>query len=141
MLEEEVLMNQGAWPSRAIAITAASVLGILIAVQDRAAPFGDDSAQFTVLLWLVSSGLLGFIVPRRPWLWAVTVGPWLPAMYVVLQAAGLDAPIHPNTIGTSLILIPVCLGVCAVGAYAGALARRIILPPSRAGEALPDTGA
>jgi hypothetical protein len=134
-------MNQEAWSRRTIAITAASALGILIAVQDRAAPFGDDSAKFTVLLWLISSGLFGFIMPRRPWVWAIAVGPWLPAMDLVLQALGLSAPIHPNTFSTSLILIPVSLGVCAVGAYAGALARRIILPPSRAGEALPGTGA
>ena len=44
------------------------------------APFGDDTGQFTVFLWLVSSGLLGFVMPRRPWLWAVSIGPWLPLM-------------------------------------------------------------
>jgi hypothetical protein len=118
----------------------ASGLGIAIALIDRAAPFGDDSAQFTVFLWLVCSGLLGFVMPRRPWLWAVAVGPWLPAMYLVLQVLGLHAPIQPNTYTTSLILIPISLAVCAVGAYAGALARRIIRPPSRAAEALPGTG-
>jgi hypothetical protein len=61
-------------------------------------------------------------------------------MYLVLQALGWHVPVHPNTSTTSLILIPVSLGVCAVGAYAGAWARRIILPPSRRREALPGAG-
>src|SRR5262245_40322228 len=78
-------MNQDTWFSRTIAVAVASGLGIAIAMQDKAAPFGDDSSQFTVLLWLVTSGLLGFIMPRRPWLWTVSVGPWLPAMYLALQ--------------------------------------------------------
>lgn len=133
-------MMQDSWYSRTIAVAVASGLGIVIAVQDQAAPFGDDSAQFTVFLWLVSSSLLGFCMPRRPWLWAVTIGPWLPLMYLVLQVLGWQAPIHPNTSTTGLILIPVSLIVCAVGAYGGALARRIILPPSRSAEAFPGTG-
>ncbi|HZW34178.1 MAG TPA: hypothetical protein VFF52_25875 [Isosphaeraceae bacterium] len=133
-------MNQETWPSRVIGVAVASALGILIAVQDKAAPFGDDSAPFTVLLWLVSSGLLGFVLPRRPWLWALSIGPWLPLMYLVLQGLGVHAPIKPDTFSTSLILIPIALGVCAVGAYAGALARRMILPPSRAAEPLAGAG-
>jgi hypothetical protein len=133
-------MKQDTWLSRTIAVAVASGLGIAIAVQDRAAPFGDDSAQFTVFLWLACSGLLGFAMPRRPWLWAVCVGPWLPAMYLVLQVLGLHAPINPNTYTTSLILIPISLGVCAVGACAGALARRIVRPPPHPAETLPGAG-
>jgi hypothetical protein len=113
---------------------------MVIAVQDKAAPFGDDSAQFTVFLWLVSSGLLGFVMPRRPWLWAVCIGPWLPVMYLVLQALGWHVPVHPNTSTTALILLPISLAVCAVGAYAGALARRILRPPSGPAETLPGRG-
>jgi hypothetical protein len=134
-------MKLDTWVSRTIALALASGLGIAIAVIDRAAPFGDDSAQFTVLLWLASSGLLGFVMPRRPWLWAIAVGPWLPAMYLVLQALGLHTTIKPDTFTTSLILIPISLVVCAVGAYAGALARRIMLPPSRAAGVVPGPGA
>jgi hypothetical protein len=133
-------MKQDTWVSRAMAVALGSGLGIAIAAQDRAAPFGDDSGQFTVLLWLIGSGLLGFIMPRRPWLWAISVGPWLPAMYLVLQALGWHAPIHPNTSSTSLILVPISLVVCAAGAYAGALARRMILPPSRPAEVFPGAG-
>jgi hypothetical protein len=123
------------------AVAVASGLGILIALVDRAAPFGDDSSKSTIVLWLACSGLLGLAMPRRPWLWAVTVGPWLPAMYLVLQAMGLHSPIKPDTYTTSLLLVGVSLVVCAVGAYVGALARRIIGPPSRPVETLPGTGA
>jgi hypothetical protein len=80
-------------------------------------------------------------MPRRPWLWALAVGPWLPAIYLVLQALGQPAPIKPNSYTTSLILILISLAACAVGAYAGALARRMILPPSRAAEPLSGAGA
>ncbi len=133
-------MRPDTWRSRTIMAAVASALGIVIAVQDKAAPFGDDSGQFTVFLWLVSSSLLGFVMPRRPWLWAVCIGPWLPVMYLVLQALGWHVPIHPNTATTALILLPISLGVCAVGAYAGALARRILRPPSSLAESLPGTG-
>jgi hypothetical protein len=133
-------MKQDTWVAWTIAIALASGLGIAIALIDRAAPFGDDSAQFTVLLWLAASGLLGFVLPRRPWLWSVAVGPWLPAMYLVLQGLGLHTTMKPDMFTTSLILIPISLVVCAAGAYAGALARRIILPPSRAAGAVPGTG-
>jgi hypothetical protein len=112
----------------------ASGLGILIAVIDRLAPFGDDSGPFTVLLWLVSSGGLGFAMPNRPWRWALTVGPWLPAMYLVLRTLGIHAPIHPETYPTCLILIPVSLVACGLGAYVGALLRRLVGPLSRSGE-------
>jgi hypothetical protein len=119
-----------------IAVAVASGLGILIGLVDRAEPFGDDSTLSTIALWLACSGLLGFAMPRRPWLWAVSVGPWLPAMYLVLLALGFHDPLHPNnTYTTGLILIGLSLVVCAVGAYAGALVRRIIGPPSRPVEA------
>src|SRR5579859_6897391 len=66
-------MKYDRWLLPTIAVAVASGMGILIAVVDRAAPFGDDSSQFTVFLWLVSSGLLGFVMPGRPWRWAVLV--------------------------------------------------------------------
>ncbi|HEV3165106.1 MAG TPA: hypothetical protein VGZ22_13860 [Isosphaeraceae bacterium] len=118
----------------------ASGFGLMIAAVDVRAPFGDDSAQFTVFLWLVTCGLLGFAVPRRPWLWAILVGPWVPFTYLVLLRSGVLRPAKPID-ATDFILIPACLVVCLVGAYAGALARRAILPPSSSRDTLPGASA
>jgi hypothetical protein len=123
-----------------IGLAVASGLGILIALVDRAEPFGDDSSKSTILLWLACSGVLGFALPRSPWLWAVSVGPWLSAMYLIRHALGLHSPIKPDTYTSGLLLMGVSLVVCAVGAYAGALVRRVIRPPSQPAEALPGTG-
>jgi len=125
---------------RTIGLAVASGLGILIALVDRAEPFGDDSSKSTILLWLACSGLLGFALPRSPWLWAVSVGPWLSAMYLILHALGLHSPIKPDTYTSGLLLMGVSLVVCAVGAYAGAMVRRIVRPPSQSVETLPGTG-
>jgi hypothetical protein len=124
---------------RTIGLAVASALGILIALLDRAEPFGDDSSKSTILLWLACSGLLGFALPRRPWLWAIAVGPWLPATYLILHALGLHSPIKPDTYTSSVLLMGVSVVVCAVGAYAGALVRRVVRPPSQSVEALPWT--
>jgi hypothetical protein len=125
---------------RMISLLVASGLGILIALVDRAEPFGDDSSKSTILLWLVCSGMLGFALPRSPWLWAVSVGPWLPATYLSLHALGLHSPIKPDTYMSGFLLMGVSLVVCAVGAYAGALVRRSVWPPSQSVEAIPGTG-
>jgi len=112
-----------------LASVVALGLGLTIAVLDLVAPFGDDSAQFTVLLWLVCCAGLGFAVPRRPWRWAVLVGPWLPVLYLTLGVFRLLAFGKAFSYADTL-LIPVALGVCLIGAYIGALSRRIALPPS-----------
>jgi hypothetical protein len=134
-------MNKTIGVEQTIGLAVASGLGILIALVDRAEPFGDDSLKSTILLWLACSGLLGFALPRRPWLWAVSVGPWLPAMYLILHALGLNSSMKPDTYTTALLLMVVSVVVCAVGAYAGALVRRIVWPPSRPVEALPGPNA
>jgi hypothetical protein len=135
-------MKPHRWPSQVIGIVIASGLGIVIGLVDGAEPFGDDTTSLTIVLWLACSGLLGLAMPRRPWLWAVSVGPWLPAMYLVRLALGFRDPLHPNnTYATGLILIGLSLVICAVGSYAGAMVRRIVGPPSRPVESLPGTGA
>jgi hypothetical protein len=120
--------DNGALP--AVAIVIATGLGLLIALLDRASLFGDDSAQFTVFLWLLCSGLLGFARPRRPWLWAVLIGPWLSLTNLVLHVLGQPGSVHPNAYTTILILLPISLAVCSVGAYGGALVRRALMPLS-----------
>ena len=120
---------------QAIGVAVASGLGIMVALVDRASPFGDDSSKSTIVLWLACSGLLGFASPDRPWRWALLVGPWLPGMYLVLHTLGRANPIHPDTYVGILMIMVVSLAACALGAYAGAMARRIIRPESHLAEA------
>ena len=93
-------MTLDARRSEAAAFVIPSALGLLIAAIDRAAPFGDDSAQFTLLLWLLACGLLGFARPERPWRWAVLVGPWLSLVGLMRHMLGRPGPIHPESYTT-----------------------------------------
>jgi len=76
------------------------------------------------------SGTLGFVRPLRPLLWAALIGPWLSLTNLVLHVLGLPGSIHPDTYTTILILLPLSLAVCSLGAYGGALVRRALRPPS-----------
>src|SRR5262249_53448584 len=71
----EVPMDSRAGLFSAVAMAIALFAGLAIAAIDYAEPFGDDSGQFTVFLWLLASGLLGFAVPAGPWRWAALIGP------------------------------------------------------------------
>jgi hypothetical protein len=113
-----------------VAFVVAAALGLLTTAADRAAPFGDDSAKSTILLWLLFSGLLGFARPKRPWRWAVSIGPWLPATALVLHALGQPGWVRPDTYATALILVVVSLAVCSLGAYGGAFTRLALFPPA-----------
>jgi hypothetical protein len=110
-------------------LLVAAGLGLVIAAIDLATPFGDDTGQFTVFLWLLTSGLLGFAMPRRPWRFAAIVGPALPLAYLVMRLTEHLPRDDRNGYSTYLILIPVSLAVCLVGTYAGAAARRFVMPP------------
>jgi hypothetical protein len=98
-------------------------LGLLAAWFDVAAPFGDDTEKGTLLLWLVSCGALGLLQPRRPWRWALLVGPWVPAAHFALHALGRPDSLNPGGYTTILVLVPVALAVCLLGAYGGSLLR------------------
>ena len=111
--------------SERIAFLVATGLGLLTAVADIAAPFGDDSSKLTLLLWLFFSGSLGFAMPRSPWRWALLVGCWVSLGHLVVHVLGFPDSIHPNTYATIVILIPVSLAVCSVAAYGGAAARHL----------------
>ncbi len=104
----------------------AVVLGLVAAGADVACPFGDDTAQFIVLLWIVFAGLLGFVQPTRPWRWAVAVGPWLSLLHLALRACGRPAPIDPDAYSTIFLLFPLGLVICLIGSYAGASLRRAL---------------
>jgi hypothetical protein len=106
----------------------ATALGLGAAGADLAGPFGDDTAPFTAALWFGFAGLLGIVRPSQPWRWAVVVGVWLPLAHLALRACGRPAPVHPDTLSTILLLLPVALAVCLIGSYAGAFLRRASSP-------------
>ena len=107
----------------------AIALGLAVARFDVAAPFGDDTAKGTLLLWAACCGALGFLQPRRPWRWAVLVGPWVPAAHLAIHGLGLPASLNPDTYATVLLLVPLSLAVCLAAAYAGSLTRRSCQSP------------
>jgi hypothetical protein len=87
------------------------VLGGLITYVDSR-PNWDDTGV-TAMAILVATGVLGFVDPSRPWLWAVAVGLWIPALGIV----------QSQNYGSLLALL-----IAFVGAYAGMALRRGMMP-------------
>jgi hypothetical protein len=77
-----------------------------------------DDAGITAGLLVLASALLGFLGPRRPWLWTLAVGSWIPIVEIVVQ------PNHPNW-GAVL-----ALAFAGAGASVGAWGRRLALEVS-----------
>jgi hydrogenase/urease accessory protein HupE len=125
-LTEEVVMNREGRLATPVVFVIASILGLLIAATDVAAPFGDDTAQFIVFLFLATGGVLGFARPRCPWWWGLSVGPWLPLMHLILRASGIYGPFRAKTFGSAFILLLVAVAVCSLGSYGGARVRRVL---------------
>jgi hypothetical protein len=63
-----------------VLLPVAVCLGLLIAYVDSR-PNWDDTG-ITAMAILVSCGVLGTLSPDRPWLWALTVGAWIPAIAI-----------------------------------------------------------
>ncbi len=102
---------------RVILLTAALGMGGLIAFFDSR-PTWDDTGVTAAALF-VSSAVFGFVGPRRPWLWALAVGGWIPAIGIL----------RARDPATALALL-----VAFAGAYGGRVARVMrspTLPPSR----------
>lgn len=91
-----------------------------------------DEDAFVVLPLLGATGLLGLIRPRRAWIWALLVGIWLPLGQLFTLVTKIRLPYQNNWEGVVAVLgIALVLGL--VGAYAGALVRRLagsVEPPS-----------
>ena len=92
-----------------------SVLAGLAIAWIDSRPTWDDTA-ITVFALLAFAGIFASIEPRRPWLWALTVGIWTPSYSVLLA--------H-NYSGLIAIAFPF------VGAYLGAGMRRLIAAGAR----------
>jgi hypothetical protein len=72
---------------------------------------------------LIAAGLLGLTQPRAPWRWAFLVALALPVGQAIALVLNLRVP-YPNG-WSDLPVTAVALVPCLIGAYAGALARRI----------------
>jgi len=105
--------------------------GIFIGYADSRS---DD--EFITLGILVGfSFLLGVLGPRRPWLWALLIGIWVPLLDSALPPLGL-APTPPGeSFGflTALAVAALVLTACLVGAYAGSFLGRTVRRAFHAG--------
>ena len=95
-------------------LVAAVLVGLAIAYVDSR-PTWDD-AGITAFSMLLAAGLFGLIAPRRPWLWALAVGIWVPA-YAIARADS------PAAFGMLLVL-----AFPFAGAYLGFGVRRLLAP-------------
>lgn len=101
-----------------VLLIGAVAIGLTIAWVDSR-PHWDD-AGITAGCLLLSAGVLGLIGPRRPWLWALGIGVWVP----------LWMPVHIFRETHQIIFDPllalVTLAVSMAGAYTGMVVRRVI---------------
>lgn len=76
--------------------------------------------QPPVLTVLVFTFLLGFIDPKRAWLWAAILGGSVPLSYALAPIFGYPVPYppDPNIFASFIAFVP-----AFIGAYAGALGR------------------
>jgi hypothetical protein len=82
-----------------------------------------DDVFITLGILIGFSFLVGFLGPRRPWLWAPLVGIWVPVLDAVLPRFGLAPRGEPGA-STSflsfLAVLALVMTVCFAGAFAGA---------------------
>jgi len=84
--------------------------------------FNNDEPQAAALVVMAVTFLVGFLLPRRAWLWAIIVALCMPGMYLLLRGLGyqpVSVP-EPGFYASLLALIP-----AFIGAYWGALMRVI----------------
>ena len=93
---------------------AANILGLFFAYIDSR-PTWDDTGVLVGMI-VLSAATLGAIVPRRPWLWALAIGVWMP----------LQEALTTHRLPASAVAIVFAL----VGAYLGAGLRRLAIQAS-----------
>ena len=92
-----------------ILLSVALVLGGLLTYVDSS-PGWDDTGVMAGAIFL-ASGLLGFLGPQRPWLWALALGLWIPLLGIVRE----------QNYGSLVALV-----LAFAGAYAGMAVRRAV---------------
>lgn len=74
---------------------------------------GWDDTGISAMLIVLSCGLLGAVSPKRPWLWALAVGLWIPIIGILRQ----------HNFGSLLALV-----IAFAGAYLGMAVRKVSFP-------------
>jgi hypothetical protein len=96
-------------------LLGALALGLALALVDSS-PGWDDTGMSAVAV-LAAAAAFGAARPPRPWLWALAVGLWIPALGIILRH-------NPTAL---IALVPAFLG-----SFAGAGARRLVTGPDGA---------
>jgi hypothetical protein len=95
----------------AVVLAVSIAVGIAIAYVDSR-PTWDDTG-ITVLTLIGAAGICGLIAPRRPWVYALGVGFWIP-LHAIARARRPSSAIMLVTLAFPL-----------VGAYAGTFVRKV----------------
>jgi hypothetical protein len=96
-----------------ITLLIAILFGLLIGFIDSR-PSWDDTGIIVGMI-IISSACLGLVMPRYPWIWAISVGIWTPIWNIVH---------HHNY--SSFIALPIAF----IGAYIGVLIYKLIFSSS-----------
>ena len=100
------------WLDFALLLASVSA-GLAIAWIDARPHWDDDGV--TAAFLLMAGGLLGLLGPRRPWLWGLAIGLWIPIRLI------LGKPTLGSIAGGLVIL-----AIPLAGAYAGMAVRRLL---------------
>jgi hypothetical protein len=95
-------------------LSAANILGLFFAYVDSR-PTWDDTGVLVGMI-VLSAVILGALGPRRPWLWALAIGAWMP----------LQEALTIHRLPASAVAIVIAL----VGVYLGAGLRRLAVQAS-----------
>jgi len=91
----------------------AIVIGVLICWID-ARPNWNDTGISAGLIFL-ATGFLGLAIPERAWIWALSVGIWIPLWNIILH----------NNYGSILALV-----IAFIGAYSGVFVHKLFFKRS-----------
>lgn len=92
-------------------VIPAIAVGVAIAWVDSR-PNWDDTG-ITAMSMAIASGILGLAAPKRPWLWALAIGIWIP-LHQIANRPSVSAVLG----GCVILLFPMA------GAYLGMFCRR-----------------
>jgi hypothetical protein len=113
------MMNRERWQFDVLWIALAAIGAFLAGAVD----FNNNEPQAAVIVIVICAGLLGFIQPKKAWLWAIISGLGIPAVYLIATALGYHSKgvPEPGWYASLIALIP-----AFISAYGGVLARKML---------------